>query len=305
MRLFNELKRKNVFVVMTAMLVLFLTACATNSVVQRDPVYIDETHPPAMVELNFESHGDRLNGIMYQANGVGPHPTVVLLHGYPGNEKNLDLAQSMRRAGYNVLFFHYRGAWGSGGDFSFTHVIEDVSSAINYLRQSAGDIRVDPNKILLIGHSMGGFAALQGAAKDDQVKCVAGIAPADFGLAADLIQAKPEMGKGFAAGADGLTMLNGWSGDIVIDELKNNRDAFSLVDLASPLNGKSVLLIAADKDSAVPPDVFHTPLVVAYETQPNIELTQSIISGDHAFSWSRFELIETVLDWALNCQAPN
>ena len=51
-----------------------------------------------------------LAGMMLGANGQGPHPTIVLLHGFPGNEKNLDLAQSLRRAGYNVLFFHYRGA---------------------------------------------------------------------------------------------------------------------------------------------------------------------------------------------------
>lgn len=56
------------------------------------------------MEINFESHGNRLNGIVYLANGAGPHPTVVLLHGFPGNEKNLDLAQALRRDGFNVLF---------------------------------------------------------------------------------------------------------------------------------------------------------------------------------------------------------
>ena len=45
--------------------------------------------------------------------------TVILLHGFPGNERNLDLAQAIRRSGWNAVFFHYRGAWGSGGVFSF------------------------------------------------------------------------------------------------------------------------------------------------------------------------------------------
>lgn len=61
-----------------------------------------------------------MSGLIYIASGAGPHPTVILLHGYPGNEKNLDLAQSLRREGWNVLFFHYRGAWGSEGEFSLT-----------------------------------------------------------------------------------------------------------------------------------------------------------------------------------------
>ena len=33
--------------------------------------------------------------------GLGPHPVVIMLHGFPGNEKNLDLAQSIRRAGWD------------------------------------------------------------------------------------------------------------------------------------------------------------------------------------------------------------
>jgi len=47
---------------------------------------------------------------VYVAAGAGPHPAVVLLHGFPGNEKTLDLAQDVRRAGWNVLYFNYRGA---------------------------------------------------------------------------------------------------------------------------------------------------------------------------------------------------
>jgi pimeloyl-ACP methyl ester carboxylesterase len=66
-------------------------------------------------------------------------------------------------AGWNVLYFNYRGSWGSPGDFSFTHCIEDAQSDIAYLRDDtkAAKLRSDPNTIVLIGHSMGGFVALQ------------------------------------------------------------------------------------------------------------------------------------------------
>ncbi len=292
------------FITVLVLVSLTLAGCVTNTAMEQDPIQIDNNHPPSIIELSFDSYGDRLNGILYQANGVGPHPTVVLLHGYPGNEKNLDLAQSMRRAGYNVLFFHYRGAWGSEGEFSFTHVIEDVGSAINYLRKNSDSIRVDPNRILIVGHSMGGFAALQGASRDERVKCVAGIAPADLGLVADIAKNNAEFTRNFATVADTLIMLNGWSGQKVTAELNSNRDSFSLVDLAAKLNGKSVLLIAGDKDNVLSPEVFYTPLVTAYKTQPNISLTHSIIPGDHSFSWSRFKLTETVLNWALECEEP-
>jgi len=283
-----------------------LLGCVTNTgqispLTELDPPQIETSSPPAIVALGFESYGDRLNGHLYQANGSGPHPTVILLHGYPGNEKNLDLAQSLRRAGFNVLFFHYRGAWGSGGDFSFVHVIEDVGSAADLLRDNASKYRVDPDQLLMIGHSMGGFAALQGAARDTEVSCVAGIAPADVGQIADIAKSDAEFERSFADGADALPMLSGWSGQKVTAELRDNRDAFSLIDLAPRLDGKSVLLIAGEKDKVIPPDIFHMPLVAAYAAQPNITLTHVVIPGDHSFSWSRIELTRRVLEWAQKC----
>ena len=87
-----------------------------------------------MQTMQLPSHGALLNAIVYVAAGAGPHPVVILLHGFPGNEKNLDLAQAIRRAGWDVLYFDYRGSWGSPGDFSFTHCIEDTQAAIAYVR---------------------------------------------------------------------------------------------------------------------------------------------------------------------------
>ena len=55
----------------------------------------------------------------------------------PATKKNLDLAQEIRRAGWDVLYFNYRGSWGSPGDFSFSHGgIEDTAAAIAYLRKA-------------------------------------------------------------------------------------------------------------------------------------------------------------------------
>jgi pimeloyl-ACP methyl ester carboxylesterase len=65
-----------------------------------------------METFQIPSHGALLNAFVYVAAGAGPHPAVVLLHGFPGNERNLDLAQDMRRAGWDVLYFDYRGSWG-------------------------------------------------------------------------------------------------------------------------------------------------------------------------------------------------
>ena len=72
----------------------------------------------------YEGRRDALSGELR-----GPHGAVVLLHGLPGYEVNGDSAQARRRAGWNVLLFHYRGTLGAGGAFSFSSAIEDTAEA--------------------------------------------------------------------------------------------------------------------------------------------------------------------------------
>src|ERR1700749_4027087 len=156
----------------------------------------DKAYPAAMETFQIPSHGAMLNALAYVAQGAGPHRVVVLLHGFPGNEKNLDLAQAIRRDGWDVVYFDYRGSWGSPGDFSFTHSIEDTQAAIAYLRDAdhAKKLRSDPAYIVLIGHSMGGFMARYVGAQDSAIKAVGLISAADMGV--DMIQSlKPAQEK--------------------------------------------------------------------------------------------------------------
>lgn len=73
-----------------------------------DPVP-DSAHPATMEVLHIPSGGVEINGVAYLAAGPGPHSTIIIMHGLPENEKNLDLAQAVRRAGWNAVTFNYRG----------------------------------------------------------------------------------------------------------------------------------------------------------------------------------------------------
>jgi len=126
----------------------------------------DARHPARNQQLLIDSHGAKMNALFFLAAGAGTHPTMLLLHGLPGNERNLDLAQAVRRAGWNVLTFTYRGAWGSEGDFSIANAIEDTAAAMAFLR-SPEAIRaygIDSTRLVIAGHSMGGYIAAHDAA---------------------------------------------------------------------------------------------------------------------------------------------
>ena len=64
------------------------------------------TPPPSMKHPLIPSHDSNMLGVFYLAAGIAPHPTAVLFHGLPGYEQNLDLAQALRREGWNVLAMH-------------------------------------------------------------------------------------------------------------------------------------------------------------------------------------------------------
>lgn len=143
----------------------------------------DAAHPARMEPLQIMSHGAVLNAVFYLAAGAGPHPTVLLLHGLPGNEQNLDLAQSVRRAGWNTLTLHYRGSWGSGGRYSLANCLEDAHTAVAFLRDSKiiQKYGLQPGRIVVIGHSLGGFLAAKLGAQDSSLLGVGLIAAWDVG----------------------------------------------------------------------------------------------------------------------------
>lgn len=148
-----------------------------------DPVHYT-AHPASLEVLHIPSGGIEINGVAYVAAGSGPHPLLVLCHGLPGNEKNLDLAQAVRRAGWTVVTFNYRGSWGSPGSFRFSHNLEDGRAVLSYLREPAvaKRIRSDPARIVMAGHSMGGWVTALTSAGDAGLKGTILISAANMGV---------------------------------------------------------------------------------------------------------------------------
>src|SRR5258705_1483846 len=144
----------------------------------------DSVHPARMEVLHIPSGGVNVNGVAYIASGPGAHPTFVCFHGLPGNEKNLDLAQAVRRAGWNAVTVNYRGSWGSPGEYRFAHNLEDADAVIAFLRDTANarQLGIDTTRMVIAGHSMGGWVVAHTAGHHPELLGAIMISAADMAL---------------------------------------------------------------------------------------------------------------------------
>ncbi len=277
---------------------------ATLAIAQSDPAVVrdpapDKAHPAHMEQLEIPSHGATLFGTFYAASGAGPHPTVLLLHGFPGYEQNLDLAQAIRRAGWNVFTFHYRGAWGSHGDFSFQHAIEDTANMIAWLRQPANAKRlsVDPAHIVVIGHSMGGFMAAYAGSHDPGVAAVGMISAWNIGgEAATLTPATDQAA--LAEFRSNSGPLAGCTPESLLAEAKQHARQWNFLDYASALAKHPLLLIDADDGSR--PDSL--ALAAAVKHAGDTAVKEEHFSTDHPYSDQRLALESAVVQWLRGLQ---
>jgi uncharacterized protein len=163
---------------------------------RREPV----SRTPAEVGLAYEpvafpaSDGVGIKGWFVPAEGEGPKPTIVFVHGWmwnrlgnvagraPLDDRDVDFlpaTKALHDAGYSVLLYDIRkhGESESGkGLLSFGPLEKyDFIGAVNYLRTRDD---VDGERIGSLGISMGGTIALYGAPECQPIKSILAVQPA-------------------------------------------------------------------------------------------------------------------------------
>ncbi|MBJ7441580.1 MAG: alpha/beta fold hydrolase, partial [Sphingopyxis sp.] len=251
----------------------------------------DKAHPAAMEVVHIPTGDVEINGVVYIAAGAGPHPTVVLCHGLPGNEKNLDLAQAMRRSGWTVITFNYRGSWGSPGDYRFAQNLEDAGAALAFARDpaNAAKLRIDPERLVIMGHSMGGWVTALTAAKDKHLLGAAMISAANLGRFAAM--PRDQLAAGMKA--NGQEALAGTSPDIMADELIANPAAFDLITAAPALAATDLLILSSDDGLAPGTDA----LAAAIRKGGGTKVKTLHVATDHSWSDARVRLQGEILGW--------
>lgn len=269
-------------------------ASALQNAAVTDPP-VDAAHPPAVDAFVLPVGNGAMNMVIYTAAGAAPHPTLLLLHGFPGNEQGVDLAQAARRAGWNVLTMHYRGSWGSPGAFSFSGAAEDAHAALAFLRRPAtlAKYRIDPRRIAVAGHSMGGFMAADAAADDPRVIGLFLVDAWDIGADGRTIRT-PAGAKAWHEEAVGdLPPLAGTSEQALADEMARNPDRLDLQRRIAAFGNRPLDIIGAQRGNGAG----NLAYLRAARRAGNRHVSEAIWPSDHSFSDKRIALSKRLVAW--------
>ena len=245
----------------------------------------DASHPARLEQVRYPTAGVEVPARLFLASGAGVHPTVLLLHGFPGTELNLDLARVLQRAGWNVFAVHYRGVWGAPGEFSFSHTIEDAHAALAWLRSpAAARYGVDTARIVVLGHSMGGFDTVM-LGDDRKVAGYVLISAADMAKVATRAGGHDDM-------ADEASYTNA-STDSLAQDARTHAAEWNWTRRAAMLAPRPVLVLTSDDGLAATGEAAAAAIGGAGGAKPRL----IHMTTDHSFNDHRVALATAVTDW--------
>lgn len=252
---------------------------------------IDAVHPPQLLQTRYPTGGVKVPARWFIAAGAGSHPTMLLLHGFPGTELNLDLARAVQRAGWNVMAIHYRGVWGSPGQFSFNNTVEDTRAALAWLRQPARAGQVDTSRIVVMGHSMGGFDAVM-VGDDASVAGFITISAADMGGFLTPLNT-PEAREAARSEWEEDLSFTTMTYDAMVDEGQANVQTWDWRRNAAEMAGRPILIIDSNDGLEKGSDMIVT--AVAQAGGPAARRMK--FDTDHSYNDHRIALASAIIDW--------
>jgi len=159
-------------------LLLVVVALATVSRHYRVP-QVPHTRTPSILGIGFDeirfptAHGKTLYGwwIPTGSDSPGGAATLILVHGWGRNvDRVLPFVRPLRDAGYELLAFDARshGSSSSDGTANMLKFSEDIRAALDEAERRGAQ----PDRLGVLGLSVGGAAALHAAAHDSRIRAV-------------------------------------------------------------------------------------------------------------------------------------
>src|SRR5881392_2760938 len=113
-------------------------------------------------EIEYAVHGGvSLKGHLYAPKGPGKFPLVIAVHGGGWRLANLDnyriLGPWLAERGYAVLAVTHRLS--KPAEKVYPEAVQDVRAAVQFAKGRAAELKIDPERIALMGDSSGGHLA--------------------------------------------------------------------------------------------------------------------------------------------------
>ena len=189
----------------------------------------------------------------------------------------------MRRQGWNAITFNYRGSWGSAGTFRFAQNPQDLHAVLNYLRDpvQAKALGVDPARLAVIGHSMGGWVTAMQGSNEPGVVALGLISAANMGSSGSL----PRTAR-IKLMQENNETLAGSSPETLADELAEKSGDFDFLRQAPNLAKVPLLTLTSNDGLAGQVDA----LVTAVRKAGGAQVQTAHVATDHGWSDHRIEL---------------
>lgn len=175
---------------------------------------------------------------------LSPKKMVLFLHGFPGSQKNYDIAEHLALKGYHCAVMHYRGVWRSEGDYSLVKNYGDIETVLQYMEKNG----FSKDHLALVGTSWGGFVALEMLSRHPTLYKVILLAPF---INLDHDEKKLRMGADFM-GSISRPSIRNYSKEQILKDLKEVSVKYNPLDKVSKMDGKKVLIIHGTKDDICP-----------------------------------------------------
>lgn len=242
--------------------------------------------------VTFLSDNYQLVGILHTPE-IAPDkmPAVLFLHGFTGTKVEphrifVKTARALMKRGFAALRFDFRGCGDSGGeceDVTVSGEIADARKALEFLRQHP---RVNPDRIAVVGLSMGGAVACHVVAREPNVKSLVLWAPVADGPAILQRIATPAAVGGLLA--NGFADHNGWRVSMkLVEEFQAMQPARELAKANCP-----VLLLHGEKDETVPVEQAE---IFAKQLADGARKFKKLVVRDSAHTFDRADWEATVI----------
>jgi pimeloyl-ACP methyl ester carboxylesterase len=194
-----------------------------------------------------------------------------------------------------VLTLNYRGTWGSAGDFSFAGAAEDSRAALAFLKrpENVGRYGIDPSRIAVAGHSMGGMMAADAAAHDASIKGLFLIDPWDMSADGRAINTPAGAKAWHEEMLVDQPALSGTDEATLAAELRATVARFDLTSRLTAYGRRPLDIIGAERGGGTA----NAAILQAIRASANTNATGDTWPTDHSFNDRRIALAERFVAW--------